>query len=64
MKPAMKTTKAAAIWRSGFRRTGNVIGNYLCADRFVSYQPPATRTGNTAKRFPASKLAGVGFYTL
>jgi hypothetical protein len=51
MKPAKKMTKAAAIWKSGFRRTGNVIGNYLCADRFVSYQPPAI----TIERFSAAK---------
>jgi hypothetical protein len=48
MKPAKKRTKAAAIWKSGFRRTGNVIGNYLCADRFV-----LSTTGNTVKRLPA-----------
>jgi hypothetical protein len=49
MKPAKKRTKAAAIWKSGFRRTGNVIGNYLCADRFV-----LSTTGNAVKRFPAA----------
>jgi len=47
MKPARKITKAAAIWKSGFRRTGNVIGNCLCDDRFACFQPP----GITVKKF-------------
>jgi hypothetical protein len=56
MKPAKKRTKAAAIWKSGFRRTGNVIGNYLCADRFV-----LLTTGEAVKRISCCKLAGAGF---
>jgi hypothetical protein len=48
MKPAKKMTKAAAIWKSGFRRTGNVIGNRLCDDRYACFQTP----GITKKDLP------------
>jgi hypothetical protein len=58
MKPAKKMTKAAAIWRSGFRRTGNVIGDYLCDDRFACFQPP----GITLKSFPAANRLAWALY--
>ena len=50
-------TKAAAIWRSGFKRTENVIGNSLCDDRYACF---LNAGHHEKKRSPTKKrLAGL-----